>query len=95
MMPGSEVLAAMARALGVPESYLLGQNDLTLESVEFRKNKITSRKDEASIKASALGLEARVRSHPQPGRVSGGTGYQGDPTQVGRFGVRAHVRCPA
>ena len=54
MMPGSEVLAAMARALAVPESYLLGQNDLTLESVEFRKNKITSRKDEASIKASVL-----------------------------------------
>jgi Zn-dependent peptidase ImmA (M78 family) len=54
MMPGSAVLAAMARALGVSESYLLGQNDLSLESVEFRKNKITSRKDEASIKASVL-----------------------------------------
>ena len=54
MMPGSDVLAAMARALGVPESYLLGQNDLTLESVEFRKNMITSKKDEASIKASVL-----------------------------------------
>ena len=54
MMPGSDVLAAIARALAVPESYLLGQNDLTLESVEFRKNKITSRKDEASIKASVL-----------------------------------------
>lgn len=54
MMPGSDVLAAIARALGVQESYLLGQSDLTLESVEFRKNKITSRKDEASIKASVL-----------------------------------------
>ena len=54
MMPGSDVLAALARALGVPESYLLGQNDLTLESVEFRKNLITSRKEEASIKASVL-----------------------------------------
>ena len=54
MMPGSDVLAAIARALGVHESYLLGQNELTLESVEFRKNKITSRKDEASIKASVL-----------------------------------------
>jgi Zn-dependent peptidase ImmA (M78 family) len=54
MMPGSDVLAAMARALGVPESYLLGQNDLTLKSVEFRKNMITSRKEEASIKASVL-----------------------------------------
>jgi len=54
MMPGSDVLAAMARALNVPESYLLGQNDLTLESVEFRKNTITSKKEEASIKASVL-----------------------------------------
>lgn len=54
MMPGSDVLAAIARALDVRESYLLGQNDLTLESVEFRKNMITSRKEEASIKASVL-----------------------------------------
>ena len=54
MMPGADVLAAIARALGVSESYLLGQNELTLESVEFRRNKITSRKDEASIKASVL-----------------------------------------
>lgn len=54
MMPGSDVLAALARALGVQESYLLGQNDLTLESVEFRKNMITTKKDEAAIKASIL-----------------------------------------
>ena len=54
MMPGSDVLAAIARALDVRESYLLGQNDLTLESVEFRKNQITSKKDEASVKASVL-----------------------------------------
>ncbi|MGH8615015.1 MAG: helix-turn-helix domain-containing protein [Gammaproteobacteria bacterium] len=54
MMPGSGVLAAIARALGVSESYLLGQNDLTLESIEFRKNRITSRKEEASVKASVL-----------------------------------------
>src|SRR3970040_351529 len=54
MMPGSDVLGAIARALDVRESYLLGQNDLTLESVEFRKNQITSKKDEASVKASVL-----------------------------------------
>lgn len=59
MMPGSDVVAALARALGVSESYLLGQSDLTLESVEFRKNKITSRKDEASIKASVLSAVER------------------------------------
>ena len=59
MMPGSEVLAALVRSLGVPESYLLGQNDLTLESVEFRKNMITSKKDEAAIKASVLSAVER------------------------------------
>jgi Zn-dependent peptidase ImmA (M78 family) len=59
MMPGSDVLAAIARAVRVSESYLLGQNELTLESVEFRKNKITSRKEEASIKASVLGAVER------------------------------------
>ncbi len=59
MMPGSDVLAAVAKALNVPESYLLGQNDLTLESVEFRKNQITSRKEEASIKASVLSAVER------------------------------------
>ncbi len=59
MMPGSDVLAAMARALGVPESYLLGQNDLALESVEFRKNLITSKKDESSIKAAVLSAVER------------------------------------
>lgn len=55
MMPGSAALAAISRALAVPESYLLGQNDLTLQSVEFRKNQITSKKDEAAIEASVLG----------------------------------------
>ena len=59
MMPGSDVLAAIARALKVPESYLLGQNELKLEAMEFRKNKITSRKEEASIKASVLSAVER------------------------------------
>jgi Zn-dependent peptidase ImmA (M78 family) len=59
MMPGSDVLAAIARALEVSESYLLGQNELTLESVEFRLNKITSKKDEAAIEASVLSAVER------------------------------------
>jgi Zn-dependent peptidase ImmA (M78 family)/transcriptional regulator with XRE-family HTH domain len=59
MMPGSEALSALARALAVPESYLLGENDLTLESIEFRKNKITSKKEEASIKAAVLSAVER------------------------------------
>jgi Zn-dependent peptidase ImmA (M78 family)/transcriptional regulator with XRE-family HTH domain len=54
MMPGSDVLLALSRALGVSESYLLGESDLMLEAVEFRKNKITSSKEEAAIKARVL-----------------------------------------
>ena len=59
MMPSSDVLRAIARALRVSESYLLGQNDLTLEAVEFRKNRITSRKEEARIEASVLSAVER------------------------------------
>jgi len=59
MMPGSDVLAAIARALKVSESYLLGGNELKLEAMEFRKNKITSRKEEASIKAVVLSAVER------------------------------------
>lgn len=59
MMPSSATLSAIARALGVSESYLLGQSDLTLESIEFRKNRITSRKEEAMVKATVIGAVER------------------------------------
>lgn len=59
MMPGSDVLAAIVKALKVPESYLLGLNELKLEAMEFRKNQITSKKEEASIKASVLSAVER------------------------------------
>ncbi|MGH2397008.1 MAG: helix-turn-helix domain-containing protein [bacterium] len=59
MMPSSDVLAAIARALGVAESYLLGQDDLTLESVEFRRNRITGAKEEAMVRASVLSAVER------------------------------------
>lgn len=54
MMPSSTVLIALAKALGVSEAYLLGQNDLQLEGVEFRKKKITRKKEEAHISASVI-----------------------------------------
>ena len=59
MMPGSKILIALAKALGVSESYLLGDQDLVLSEVEFRKNKITSKKEEASIQASVLSAVER------------------------------------
>jgi Zn-dependent peptidase ImmA (M78 family)/transcriptional regulator with XRE-family HTH domain len=53
-MPGSAVLIALADALDVSENYLVDQSDLRLEAVEFRKNRITNRKEEASVEATVL-----------------------------------------
>lgn len=53
-MPGSTVLIALADALGVSENYLVAQSELRLEGVEFRKNRFTSRKDEAVVEAKVL-----------------------------------------
>ncbi len=54
MMPSSKVLIALADALGVSESYLLGQGDVQLEEVDFRKNAITSKKEEAQVQAAVI-----------------------------------------
>jgi Zn-dependent peptidase ImmA (M78 family)/DNA-binding XRE family transcriptional regulator len=54
MMPSSTTLIALAKALGVSEAYLLGQGDLQLQGVEFRKKKITSKKEEAHISATVI-----------------------------------------
>ncbi|MYF93521.1 MAG: ImmA/IrrE family metallo-endopeptidase [Gemmatimonadetes bacterium] len=53
-MPGSKALIALARALDVSEDYLLADEDLVLEGVEFRKKKIAARKAEARVKAKLL-----------------------------------------
>ena len=54
MMPGSKVLIALSQALDVPVSYLAGPSNIKLESVEFRKNRITSRKEESQVEAAVL-----------------------------------------
>ncbi len=54
MMPNSTTLIALARVLGVSENYLLGQNNLKLESLEFRKKKIATKKVEAQVEAKVL-----------------------------------------
>ena len=53
-MPRSSVLSALARALDVEIDYLLGDGDLHLEGVEFRKSASTSRKEAARIEAKTL-----------------------------------------
>src|SRR5258708_9420825 len=37
MMPGSQVLIAVAKALRVSEDYLLSEQEMSLDGVEFRK----------------------------------------------------------
>ncbi|MBO6946408.1 MAG: ImmA/IrrE family metallo-endopeptidase [Rhodospirillales bacterium] len=54
MMPGSKVLIAMSQALDVPVSYLAGPNKIQLDGVEFRRNRITSRKEENQVEAAVL-----------------------------------------
>lgn len=61
-MPGSEVLLALARGLGVSAEYLAGDSDLVLQGVEFRKKAITRRKDEARIEATVLHFIERYLS---------------------------------
>ena len=58
-MPRSSVLSALARALDVEIDYLLGDGDLRLEGVEFRKSASTSRKEVAAIEARTLAFVER------------------------------------
>lgn len=59
MMPGSAALIALASALAVSVDYLLGEQELVLDGVEFRKKAITSRREEAQLEAAVLHLLER------------------------------------
>ena len=58
-MPSSGVLIALADALDVSVDYLVGDRDMVLEAVEFRKKRLTSRREEAKIEARVLHLLER------------------------------------
>jgi len=58
-MPSSGVLISLADALSVTEDYLLGEQEMALEGVEFRKKAIASKKEEAQLEAKALHLLER------------------------------------
>ena len=57
--PSSGVLTALADVLSVPVDYLVGDQEIALEAVEFRKKKITSKREEAQVEAKVLHLLER------------------------------------
>lgn len=59
MMPGSEVMIALARALSVSEDYLLRSDGVELVAVEFRKQKLEKAKDRARVESLVLGAVER------------------------------------
>ena len=59
MMPSSSVLIRLARALDVAEDYLLGEPDMALDGVEFRKKSSMAAKEESRIEAQVLHLMER------------------------------------
>jgi|SRR5271157_4236276 len=58
-VPSSGVLMALANALGVSLDYLMGDQNMVLEGIDFRKNQITSTREQAQIQAKALHLIER------------------------------------
>lgn len=58
-MPNSKILIALSDALSVSEDYLLGEQEMVLDGVEFRKKTITSRREEAQVEAKVLHLFER------------------------------------
>ena len=58
-MPSSGVLIALSDALDVPVDYLASDSDIHLEAVDFRKKRLTSRREEAQVEANVLHLLER------------------------------------
>jgi Zn-dependent peptidase ImmA (M78 family)/transcriptional regulator with XRE-family HTH domain len=58
-MPSSRVLIALAAALDVTEDYLLSDDELVLEGVEFRKKASSSSREEATIEARTIHMLER------------------------------------
>ena len=61
-MPGSGVLIALAKALGVSVEYLTSDQDIALEAVEFRKKSIARRREETILQARVIDLLERYVS---------------------------------
>ena len=58
-MPGSSVLIALADALDVSVDYLVADEELVLEAVEFRKKRLSSKRQQSRVEARVLHLLER------------------------------------
>ncbi len=58
-MPSSDVLRALAGALDVSMDYLVGDPEMVFETVDFRKQAITSKREESQVKAKVLDVLER------------------------------------
>lgn len=58
-MPGSRILIALAVALGVTEDYLLSEDEIALEGVDFRKKASSSAREEAVLEARTIHMLER------------------------------------
>jgi Zn-dependent peptidase ImmA (M78 family)/transcriptional regulator with XRE-family HTH domain len=58
-MPGSRILIALADALGVTEDYLLSEDEIALEGVDFRKKASSSAREEATLEARTIHMLER------------------------------------
>lgn len=58
-MPSSRVLIALADALGVTEDYLLADDEIALEGVDFRKKAGSSTREEATLQARTIHMLER------------------------------------
>lgn len=54
MLPGSETALKLAKALGVPLSYLFSPSEVRLEGVEFRKTASTRAQERAMVEAAVV-----------------------------------------
>lgn len=54
MMPGSDVLDSLAKALDVSPQYLMSNQVLELRNMEFRKRSGTTARDRAAVEAAAI-----------------------------------------
>ena len=58
-VPSNEVLYSISDALGVTPDYLTSDHDIHLETVDFRRKRLTSKREEAQVKSYVLMLLQR------------------------------------